>query len=79
VSDLDLDELIHTPEGRLVLEVLQSRRLPILIVIQDKGEMTFWYPPRVRENLENDNDVAMEWMRIVEDHLNQLRARATKQ
>jgi len=49
-----------------------------MIVVQDKGEMTFWYPPRVRENIENDNEIAMEWMRMLEAHLEQLRARMVK-
>ena len=72
MSDLDIDQLIHTPEGRLVLEVLQSRRLPVLIVMQDKGEMIFWYPQKVLNNF-SDQELLLEWMRILEDHITQLR------
>lgn len=75
MSDLDLDQLIHTPEGRLVLEVLQSRRLPIMIVVQDKGEMTFWYPPSVQRNMDADQEILLEMIRLLEEHVAQLRAR----
>ena len=73
MSDLDLDELIHTPEGRLVLEVLQSRRLPIVIVMQNQGEMIFWYPPRVMENLQTSEGL-LEWTRLLEEHIARLQA-----
>lgn len=79
MSDLDLDELVHTPEGRLVLEVLQARRLPICIIIQDKGEMTFWYPPKVQENMDSDQELLLEMIRIFEEHVAQLRARCPVQ
>jgi hypothetical protein len=75
VSDLDLDELVHTPEGRLVLEVLNQRRLPILIAMSDKGEITFWYPPSVLRNFDADQEGLLEWIRILEEHVSQLRAR----
>jgi len=74
VSDLDLDELIHTAEGRLVLEVLASRRLPVMIVMQDRGEIIFWYPPRVRENLESDSEGMLEWTRVLQEHIDRLQA-----
>ena len=79
MSDLDLDELVHTPEGRLVLEVLQSRRLPLMIVMQDRGEIIFWYPPTVRENLEHDSERMLEWVRILEEHTRLLQDTVPKQ
>jgi hypothetical protein len=79
LSDLDLDQLVHTPEGRLVLEVLQSRRLPILIAIQDKGEISFWYPPTVLNNLTGDGERMLEWVRILEEHARLLQDMVPKQ
>ncbi len=79
MSDLDLDELVHTPEGRLIIEVLQSRRLPIMIAIQDKGEITFWYPPKILSNFDADQEVLLEWIRLLEEHVAQLRKRCPVQ
>ncbi len=78
MSDLDLDELVHTPEGRMVIEVLQGRRLPVMVVMQDRGEMTFWYPKLVQEGL-RETDRLMEWVRLLEEHVKQLQERAVKQ
>jgi hypothetical protein len=75
MSDLDLDQLIHTPEGRLVMDVLNRRRLPLMIVLQDKQEAVFWYPPVVLTNFDNDAERACEWIRLLEDHVAQLRKR----
>jgi len=80
VSDLDFDQLIHTAEGRLVIEVLQQRRLPLMIAIQDKGEVTFWYPPTaVLEELTKDPERLLEWVRILEAHAMELQGMAPKQ
>ena len=79
MSDLDLDQLIHTPEGRLVLEVLQSRRLPLLIAATDKGEVIFWYPPSVLDNMLRDPERLLEWIRLLEEHVQQLTAQVPKQ
>src|SRR6266404_6309427 len=79
MSDLDLDQLIHTPEGRLVMEVLNSRRLPMCIIISDKGEIVFWYPPKVLGNFDGDQELLLEWIRILEDHVEQLRKRCPVQ
>jgi len=79
LSDLDIDQLIHTAEGRLVLEVMQGRRLPIMVVMQDKGEMVFWYPPAVLNNLLPDAERLLEWVRILEDHTARMQALVTKQ
>ena len=79
MSDLDFDELVHTPEGRLVIEVLQARRLPALIVMQDKGEMIFWYPQRVRDNIENNSEMMFEWIRLLEENISRLQAGVRKQ
>ena len=79
MSDLDLDQLVHTPEGRLVLEVLQSRRLPILIAMQDKGELIFWYPPTVLQNFTSDSERMLEWVRLLEEHARLLQDMVPKQ
>jgi hypothetical protein len=79
MSDLDLDQLIHTADGRLVLEILQARRLPIMIAIADKGEVTFWYPPSVLENLATDSERMLEWVRLLEEHAQALQATVMKQ
>lgn len=79
MSDLDLDQLVHTPEGRLVLEVLQARRLPLLIMIQDKGEVTFWHPPSVQNNMDANPEGTMEMAQLLEDYATALRARCPKQ
>jgi hypothetical protein len=62
-----------------VIEVLHARRLPLLIAMQDKGEVTFWYPPTVLQNLEGDSERMLEWVRILEEHARQLQATVTKQ
>jgi hypothetical protein len=79
VSDLDVDQLIHTAEGRLVMEVLQARRLPLLIAMQDKGEVTFWYPPSVLDNLTGDSERMLEWVRLLEEHARLLQGTVLKQ
>jgi len=79
MSDLDFDQLIHTAEGRLVLEVLQARRLPLLMALQDKGEVTWWYPPSVLDNLIADQERLLEWVRLLEAHAQQLQSLVPKQ
>lgn len=80
MSDLDFDQLIHTAEGRLVIEVLQQRRLPLMIAIQDKGEVTFWYPPTaVLAEMEKDSERLLEWVRLLEEHARLLQNMAPKQ
>ena len=79
VSDLDFDELIHTPEGRLVLEVLQQRRLPLVVALQDRGEVVWWYPPAVLANLTGDSERMLEWIRLLEGHIEQLSAMVVRQ
>ena len=75
MSDLDLDQLVHTPEGRLVLEVLQGRRLPILIVLQDKGELVMWYTPAVMHGMDDNPERAHAWIQYLQDHIQQLKER----
>ena len=75
MSNLDLDSLIHTPEGRLVLEVLNRRRMPLLIVMQDKNDLVYWYPPMIQDALDSDAEKAHEWIRLLEEHAAQLRKR----
>jgi len=78
--DLDFDQLIHTAEGRLVIEVLQQRRLPLMIAIQDKGEVTFWYPPTaVLDQMTKDSERLLEWVRILEEHARGLQNLVPKQ
>jgi len=79
MSDLDFDQLVHTAEGRLVLEVLQGKRIPLLITVVDKGEVAFWYPPTINDNLRGDPERMLEWVRILEAHIQQLQATVTKQ
>jgi hypothetical protein len=79
VSDLDLDQLVHTPEGRLMLEVLQGRRLPLMVCIQDKGEVVFWYPPKILNNLMTDGERLIEWTRLLEEHAARMLDQVPKQ
>jgi hypothetical protein len=79
VSDLDFDQLIHTAEGRLVIEVMQARRLPILIAATAGSELVFWYPPSVLDNLLADPERMLEWVRLLENHVEQLQALVPRQ
>ena len=79
MSDLDFDQLIHTPEGRLVIEVMQGRRLPLMIAMQDRGELIFWYPPVILENMANDAERTLEWVRLLEEHARRLQDTVPKQ
>jgi hypothetical protein len=79
VSDLDFDQLIHTAEGRLVIEVMQARRLPLLIAVTSGSEMMFWYPPSVLDNLLADPERMLEWVRLLENHVEQLQALVPRQ
>jgi len=79
VSDLDFDQLIHTAEGRLVIEVMQARRLPLLIAVTSGAEVNFWYPPSVLENLLGDPERMLEWVRLLEGHVEQLQALVPRQ
>jgi hypothetical protein len=79
MSDLDFDQLVHTPEGRLVIEVMQGRRLPLMIAMQDRGELIFWYPPVILENMANDAERTLEWVRLLEEHARRLQDTVPKQ
>jgi hypothetical protein len=75
MSDLDFDELVHTAEGRLVLEVIQQRRLPILIVVADRGDIVFWHPPTVADNMVANPEGILQMAQLLEDYAAALRGR----
>lgn len=61
------------------LEVLQARRLPLLIILANQGEIVLWYPPSVLQNLLTDPERLLEWIRLLEEHVAQLTAQVPKQ
>jgi hypothetical protein len=58
---------------------MQGRRLPLMIAMQDRGELIFWYPPVILENMAGDAERTLEWVRLLEEHARRLQDTVPKQ